>query len=122
VILVDSSVWIDHVRQPNDLLISSLEGQQVLVHPFVIGEVALGHLRTREAVLLGLQRLPQCSVATNQEVLHLIARQRLFGRGVGYVDVHLLAAASLARAKVWTLDRKLHETAATLGLDFVSPG
>jgi predicted nucleic acid-binding protein len=120
VILVDTSVWIDHIRRRDDVLASLAERRGVLVHPFVIGEVALGHLRTRDALLLELHRLPQSVVAANQEVLHLIARQRLFRLGIGYVDAHLLAAVSLTvDGTLWTSDKRLHEAAAKLGVAYI---
>lgn len=94
-----------------------LDGGMVLGHPFVIGELALGHLRRRELVLGALSDLPRCSVASDAEVLHFIERNELFGRGVGYVDVHLLAAVQLtAGATLWTKDKQLHNVAAHLGL------
>jgi predicted nucleic acid-binding protein len=117
VILVDTSVWVDHLRAGNKTLSGVLDGGMVLAHPFVIGELALGHLRQRELVLGALSDLPRCSVASDAEVLHFIERNALFGRGVGYVDVHLLAAVQLtAGAALWTKDRQLHNVAARLGL------
>jgi predicted nucleic acid-binding protein len=121
VILIDTSVWIEHVRERNDSLVALLVVRKVLVHPFVIGEVALGYLRSRNAVLAELQLLPQALVATSEEVLRFIEQSRLFGVGIGYVDVHLLAAVSLtADARLWTLDKNLHAAAAKLGLAHVS--
>jgi len=94
----------------------------VLAHPFVIGELALGNLRQREVVLGALSDLPHASVATDVEVLHYISRYALFGRGVGYVDVHLLAAVRLtAGAELWTNDKRLHAVAAELDLEFKPP-
>lgn len=121
-ILVDTSVWIDHLRATNERLMGMLEAGVVLTHPFVIGEIALGNLRQREIVLNALSDLPQASVATDAEVLHFITRHALFGRGVGYIDVHLLAAARLtAGASVWTLDKRLTDTAAQSGLAITPP-
>ncbi len=89
----------------------------VLAHPFVIGELALGNLRQRETVLDALSDLPRAGVATDVEVLHFIDRHALFGRGVGYIDAHLLAAVRLtAGAELWTKDKRLHGLAAELGL------
>ncbi len=89
----------------------------MLVHPFVIGEVALGHMRQRNLILAALSNLPRTQVATEDEVLSFIERNALFGRGVGYIDVHLLAAAQLTPgASLWTKDRKLHAVADALGL------
>ena len=98
-ILVDTSVWIAHLRAGENGLATLLEAGAVLIHPFVIGELALGNLRQREIVLNALTDLPQASVATDAEVLHFIDQHRLFGRGVGYVDAHLLAAVQLTAAQ-----------------------
>ena len=116
-ILVDTSVWIDHLRVSDEALAALLDTGVALAHPFVIGELALGNLRRREIVLNALSDLPRASVATDQEVLHFIDRHALFGRGVGYVDAHLLAAVQLtAGAALWTKDKQLHGVAAKLGL------
>ncbi len=116
-ILVDASVWIDHLRAGDRALAALLEAGCVLIHPFVIGELALGNLRQREIVLGALSDLPRASVATDVEVLHFIDRQGLFGCGVGYVDAHLLAAARLtAGVALWTNDRRLHGVAEQLRL------
>jgi predicted nucleic acid-binding protein len=117
VILVDTSIWVDHFRTSNATLAALLVGGRVLTHPFVIGELALGSFRQRSAVLSGLSDLHAAVVATDAEVLRFIERHALFGRGVGYVDVHLLAAARLtAGAKLWTNDRRLQGVADVLGL------
>ena len=116
-ILVDSSVWIDHLRRTDERLIELLVTEKVLGHPFVTGEIALGNLQRRNAVLADLQDLPQAAVATNDEVLDLINRLPLFGRGIGYVDAHLLAAVRLTSdATLWTAETRLRAVAAELGL------
>jgi len=116
-ILVDSSVWIDHLRSSDAVLSGLLGGGQVLAHPFIIGELAMGSLRQRDVILNALRDLPQTSVASDDEVLGFIDRQRLFGLGIGYVDAHLLAAARLtAGASLWTRDKRLHEIAERMGL------
>jgi predicted nucleic acid-binding protein len=116
-ILVDTSVWVDHLRASDKTLAQLLDAGTVLVHPFVTGELALGNLRQRDLVLGALRDLPQASVATDQEVLHFIGRQALFGLGIGYVDAHLLAAVRLAEgAALWTRDQRLHSVADRLGL------
>jgi predicted nucleic acid-binding protein len=117
VILVDTSVWIDHLRKGNAQLAGLLEAGQVLAHPFVTGEIALGRLRRRDLVLNGLLDLPQAEVASDREVRHFIERYALFGCGIGYVDAHLLAAIRLtATAALWTRDKHLHAVAHRLGL------
>ena len=116
-ILVDTSVWVDYLRAGNESLVELLRRGEVLTHPFVIGEIALGDLRQRELVLGTLSRLPGAAVATHAEVMRFVDRRALFGRGVGYVDVHLLAAARLTTgASLWTYDKRLHQIAASLGL------
>ncbi len=116
-ILVDTSVWIGHLRAVDKALAKLLDGGMVLTHPFIIGELALGNLRQREAVLTALSDLPSASIATDAEVLHFIEHHALFGRGVGYIDAHLLAAVRLtADAALWTSDKRLHGIAVQLGL------
>jgi predicted nucleic acid-binding protein len=108
VILVDTSVWVDHLRAVDKTLENLLDRGRVVAHPFVIGELALGNLRQRHVVIAALQRLPQANVATDHEILHFIDRHALFGLGIGYVDVHLLAAVRLmAGVVLWTRDKRL---------------
>jgi predicted nucleic acid-binding protein len=117
VILIDTSVWVDHLRTGDARLSGLLDGGGVLGHPFVTGELALGNLRQRGLVLSALRELPQAAIATDEEVLHYIDRRALFGLGVGYVDAHLLAAVRLtAGAKLWTWDRCLQAVATQLDL------
>lgn len=115
-ILVDTSVWIDHLRQGDAELADALQQGRVAIHPFVVGELACGNLRARAEVLGLLQALPSLPVATSNEVLFFIDAHALMGRGIGYVDVHLLAAARLAGAQFWTRDKRLHGAAADLRL------
>ena len=106
--MVDTSVWIDHLRTGSSELESLLKDLKVLVHPFVIGELACGNLANRAEVLLLLHNLPSVSLATDAEVLFYIERQQLMGRGIGYIDAHLLAATALTGSiRLWTLDRRL---------------
>ena len=114
--LVDTSVWIDHLRLGDAELAAALEAGQVRVHPFVVGELACGNLRARAEVLSLLQALPASPVATDREVLFFMDQQALMGRGIGYIDVHLLASARLGGVLLWTRDKKLHAIAAGLGL------
>jgi predicted nucleic acid-binding protein len=114
-ILVDTSVWVDHLRGTDSMLVDLLNAGEVLAHPFVIGELALGGLRSPAPVLELLHQLPLAAVATDSEVLHFIGRHSLSGRGLGYVDVHLLAAARLtAGASLWTRDKRLQGIAEQL--------
>jgi predicted nucleic acid-binding protein len=122
VILVDTSVWVDHLRASDAMLVRWLDAGMVLAHPFVIGELALGNLGQREAVLSALSDLPRATSATDTEVLHFIDRHALFGRGIGCVDIHLLAAVRLTPgAHLWTRDRRLHGMALQLGLASAPP-
>ena len=116
-ILVDTSVWVEHLRSASAILGALLDNGGVLGHPFVLGELALGNLRQRDDFLRALQRLPQATSASHLEVLQFIDREALYGRGIGYVDAHLLAAARLtAGSKLWTRDRRLQTVAGQLGL------
>lgn len=117
-ILVDTSVWVDHLRRRDATLARLLDVGGVVTHPFVIGELALGNLRQRDLVLDLLRRLPRAVVATERETLDFIDRNALFGLGIGYVDAHLLAAARLtADGRLWTRDRRLALAADRLGLN-----
>jgi predicted nucleic acid-binding protein len=115
--MVDTSVWIDHLRQGEPVLVENLNAGTVLVHPFVIGEVGLGSLRQRELVLGALRDLPQAEVATDEEVSAFVEREHLFGLGIGWVDAHLLAAVRLTPGvRLWSRDKRLAAVAARLGL------
>ena len=115
-ILVDTSIWVDHLRRGDARLTALLESASVLIHPFVLGEIACGSLADRETVLDLLQDLPAAVVADADEVLVFIERHQLHGKGIGYVDVHLLAAVALTEgAKLWTRDKRLRAAAQALG-------
>jgi len=119
VILVDSSVWIDHLRAGNAELASALEAGLVLTHPFVVGELACGNLVNRDDILSWLQNLSSAPIATHVEVLAFIEGRSLMGRGIGYVDAHLLASAALADGgRLWTRDRRLQLLAEELALAY----
>jgi predicted nucleic acid-binding protein len=116
-ILVDTSVWIDHLRSGDVELTKLLNTGQVLTHRFVIGELALGSLQNRNNVLSALQNLPQVTIASDVEVLHFIEAHALFGKGIGYVDAHLLAAVRLSPGTLlWTRDKRLLAESVRLGL------
>ena len=107
-ILVDTSVWIDHLRKGDAELARTLEAGDVLSHPFVIGELACGNLANRRSILALLGTLPAAQIATDDEVMGFIERRRLMGRGIGYIDVHLLASVALTRgSRLWTRDKRL---------------
>ncbi len=114
-ILVDTSVWIDHLRQGDPSLVTVLEAGRVLMHPFVVGEVACGNLNRRAEVLMLLRELPPAPFATDDEALEFIERRGLMGRGIGYVDAHLVVATLLtAGSRLWTRDSKLAAVAQDL--------
>jgi predicted nucleic acid-binding protein len=118
-ILVDTSVWVDHLRSGDAQLASLLEQATVVMHPFVVGEIACGSLSNRSSILELLQHLPSAAVAEADEILGFIERHALHGKGIGYVDVHLLASVALTEgAALWTRDKRLHDAAQTLGYAF----
>ena len=120
-ILVDTTVWVEHLRRGLPSLATLLQEGEVLIHPWVIGELACGNLRNRQQVLELLQGLTVATVASDAEVLLLIERDRLMGRGIGYVDAHLLAAARLSHCRLWTQDRRLAAVALEQGLGAGQP-
>ena len=114
-LLVDSGLWSDHFRRGEPALERALLAGEVLGHPFVTGEIAMGSLKDRPSVIEALQHLPQAQMAGDEEVLALIERQSLFSLGLGWIDAHLLASALLARdARLWSRDRRLREAAGRL--------
>lgn len=114
-ILVDTSVWVDHLRHGDAQLVELLEANAVVMHPFVVGEIACGSLAERALTLELLQHLPLAVVAEADEILAYIESRRLHGKGIGYVDVHLLASATLAGVQLWTRDKRLLAVAQELG-------
>jgi predicted nucleic acid-binding protein len=117
VILADTSVWVDHLRSGDRELANLLNNGRILMHPYVLGEIALGNLRSRAAILEHLSELPAAPKALDDEVLALISQNALHGIGLGLIDVHLLAAARLIPpTTLWTRDRRLNKAASTLGL------
>src|SRR5579871_2887432 len=115
-VLVDSSVWIDHLRSSNPQLEKLLLASQAAIHPFVIGELACGNLANRANRLYLLKLLPQAKVASEEEVLFFIERHGIAGKQIGYLDAHLLASAALSNTKIWTRDKRLDQVAGSLGL------
>jgi hypothetical protein len=119
-LLVDTSIWVDHLRRHSAALAAELETERVWIHPFVIGELACGNLRKRSELLHLLGALPQGPVADHHEILSFIEDRRIMGRGLGWVDMHLLASATLAAIPLWTSDKRLSIVARELGLAFVA--
>ena len=115
-ILVDTSVWVQHLRTGSERLRSLLDDEQVFSHPFVIGELACGTMRNRQEVLDLLKAFPQATVAEHEEVLQLLEKRRLYGRSLGWVDAHLLASTVLTGCTLWTLDRPLRRAAIALNI------
>ena len=113
--LVDTSVWVQHLRYDNAELRRLLEGGEVLCHPLIVGELACGSIANRIEILELLSTLPAASIADHDEVLHFLNEKRLYGKGLGWVDVHLLASAALAGVELWTRDGALKKAAEQLG-------
>jgi hypothetical protein len=117
-VLVDTSVWVDHFRSRSAQLVSLLEQDEVVCHPFVLGELAGGNLSNRTEILRLLQSLPQAVVARPEEIMPFIDSHRLMGIGLGLVDVHLLASARISLVSIWTRDRQLKRAAEKLEVLF----
>ena len=117
-VLVDTSVWVDHLCKDNTPLVNLLNQGRVSIHPFVIGELACGNLGNRKEILSLLQALPQTEKASDDEILFYIEKNQLSGKGLGLIDVHLLASAQLSDNLFWTKDRRLHETAKKMKLAY----
>jgi predicted nucleic acid-binding protein len=115
-ILVDTSVWIEHFRVGNGRLKSLLFDQQVLCHPFIVGELACGRLRRRGAILANLNSLPEADLLEHEEVMSFLESQRLYGQGIGWVDAHLLASTLLTGCAIWTFDKPLRRAAAAFNV------
>ncbi len=117
-IIVDTSIWVVHLRKGHSHLEELLLEAEVACHPFIIGELACGNIRNRKKLLALLQTLPMAQTATSNELLHCIERNRVINIGIGFVDVHLLAAARLSGMPLWSLDKKLSMTAKKLDVAY----
>lgn len=117
-ILADTSVWVSHFRQGAPHLQKALVDGKLLIHPFVLGEIACGNLRGRVRLIHDLGRLPSAVVASHEEVLGLLERHRLFGTGLGWIDAHLLASARLTGCQLWTLEGPLRAAAAGMKVSY----
>jgi len=111
VILIDTSVWIDHFRKADRRLMDRLEQQEVVLHPFVLGELACGNLKNRKEIISLLHALPTVTRAEDDEFLFFIERHKLMGRGIGLVDAHLLASCYMTPCLLWTKDKRLRSVA-----------
>jgi predicted nucleic acid-binding protein len=118
-LLADTSVWIEHFRHGNIGLEYPLSSGQVVSHPFIIGELACGNLKNRSRILALLDTLPLAPQAEHEEVMHFIEKFNLMGKGLGYIDAHLLASAMLASLPLWTLDKRLNNIAVSLGMKHI---
>jgi predicted nucleic acid-binding protein len=117
-ILVDTSVWVDHLRKGDAELIHLLQENQILIPPFVIGELACGTLKARKKILDLSNSLSPATVATDQETMAFIEVHAIMGRGIGYIDAHLCASAQLSNAKLWTRDKRLRSMATKMGWSY----
>ena len=117
-VLVDTSVWVVHLRSGNVGLETLLNDGYVVCHQFVVGELACGNLRNRSEILSLLRALPMANRADHEEVMHFIENHNLVGKGLGYIDMHLLASAILTKVPLWTLDKKLNAISSKLGLRY----
>jgi predicted nucleic acid-binding protein len=117
-VLVDSSVWIAHFRVRQPVLVDLLTDGQVLMHPFICGELACGNLKNRASLLSDLNALPQAHRVSDADAMHLLDIRTLWARGLGWVDVHLLAAALVSNCRFWTQDKRLHRAASEMALSY----
>lgn len=117
-VLVDTSVWVSHLREGSIELANLLNDGSVLCHPLIVGELACGNLKDRAAILSFLQLLPMSIEAEHEEVISFIENNRLMGKGIGYVDVQLIASAILTGVPIWTLDKKLAHVADVLHIKY----
>ena len=115
-VMVDTSVWVAHLRHGDIGLVALLQSGRVVCHPFIVGELACGNLRNRSEIISLLQRLPGAIPAGHEEVMYFIHHHGIMEKGLGYIDMHLLAAARLTGVPLWTLDKRLNEVAITLGV------
>jgi predicted nucleic acid-binding protein len=115
-VLVDTSIWVQHLRRGEPRLVAMLEAGEVICHPFVIGELACGQLGNRREILALMSALPQARVADQAELLHLIDEHRLYGRGLGWVDVHLLGSGLLSSCDLWSSDKALQDASRRIGI------
>ena len=117
-LLVDTSVWVSHLSHGNSRLQKLLQASRVACHPFIVGELACGNIGNRTEIISLVQALPMLDVVEHEELLLFIEYNQMMGKGLGFVDVHLLAAAMLASIPLWTQDKKLKQACSRLNIDF----
>jgi predicted nucleic acid-binding protein len=117
-VLVDTSVWVSHLRHGNEGLQELLYDGEVVCHPFIVGELACGNLKNRNEILTYLQSLPMTILAEDEEVLKFIENNQLMGKGLGYIDVHLIASAVLTNVLLWSLDKTLNKLTEKIGINY----
>lgn len=117
-ILVDTSIWVDHLRKTNPILKELLENNYVVIHPFIVGELACGSFGNRDEIIDLLQLLPKCKEADFVEVLNLVSSKKLYGKGIGFVDINLAASSLLTPCLLWTADKRLDKIAIELKIQF----
>ena len=117
-VLVDTSVWVSHLRHGNEDLQKLLHGGEVVCHPFIVGELACGNLKNRNEILTYLQSLPMTILTEDEEALRFIEDHQLMGKGLGYIDVHLIASAVLTNVLLWTLDKTLDKFTEKIGIKY----
>ncbi len=117
-ILIDTSVWVDHFRSENRILTTLLMQGAIVMHEFVVGELAVGNFRNRKSMLNLLDSIPKLSKLTHDEFIYFLEKNSIYGKGVGFVDIHLLGSTKLAGVKIWTLDKRLLELAKNQNLDY----
>jgi predicted nucleic acid-binding protein len=117
-VLVDTSVWVSHLRYGNEELEKLLHEGEVVCHPFIVGELACGNLKNRREILTHLQALPMTILAEDEEVLKFIENNQLMGKGLGYIDIHLITSAVLTSVLLWTLDKTLDKFTEKIGINY----
>lgn len=118
-ILADTSVWIKHLRKGHPVLARLLERREIFLHPLVSGELACSNLKNRRLLIEHLSNLPRAVQASDSDVMEFLELRKLWARGIGWIDLHLLASTLLSNCKLWTLDQRLHEIAAELGVAYL---
>jgi predicted nucleic acid-binding protein len=117
--LVDTSVWIDHFYKKNDHLVNLLNEGKVYTHEYIAGEIACGNISNRDEIIYLLQALSYTLSISHEEILDFISNRHLYGKGLGYIDIHLLASSLISNVKLWTRDKKLNQVAKELNISYI---